>query len=179
LKKKFCSFKDAKKYVHTLKIYSQKEWRIFCKENKIPSYIPKSPDSSYKNEFKGWGDWLGTGRMASFNLNFLSFEDAKTFVLQLKLKNHNEWIKYCKSGNKPDDIPTTPWRIYKNKGWISFGDWLGTGTIAPQKRQYRSFEDARSFVHSLGFESRKDWDNYSKSNKKPTPRFIFLRDCNL
>ena len=31
------------------------------------------------------------------------------------------------------------------------GDWLGTGTIANQQKEYRSFEDAREFVHSLKF----------------------------
>ena len=40
---------------------------------------------------------------------------------------------------------------YKNKGWIGMGDWLGTGTIANQQKEYRSFEDAREFVHSLKF----------------------------
>ena len=30
----------------------------------------------------------------------------------------------------PLDIPTNPRVIYMNKGWVGFGDWLGTGRIA-------------------------------------------------
>jgi hypothetical protein len=42
-----------------------------------------------------------------------------------KLKSANEYRAYCKSGNKPDDIPTHPHIIYADSGWISWGDWLG------------------------------------------------------
>jgi hypothetical protein len=48
------------------------------------------------------------------------------------------------------------------------GDWLGTGTVASFLRQYRSFEEARNFVRSLGVKSRSDWQGYCKSGKKPT-----------
>ena len=47
------------------------------------------------------------------------------------------------------------------------GDWLGTGTIAARLRQYRSFKEARAFVHSLGLKSRTEWRAYCKSGKKP------------
>jgi len=48
----------------------------------------------------------------------------------LKLKSRGEWEKYCKEGlpgklPKPADIPATPRRKYKNKGWVNWGDWLG------------------------------------------------------
>jgi len=98
---------------------------------------------------------------------FLSFEEAREFVQSLKLKNKNEWEKYYKSGNKPDDIPTGPGRYYKNKGWIGFGDWLGTGNIASWKRQYRPFEEAKSFVHTLGLKNQGEWIKYTKSGNKP------------
>jgi len=29
-------------------------------------------------------------------------------------------------GKKPDDIPDVPNQGYKNKGWVSWPDWLGT-----------------------------------------------------
>ena len=44
---------------------------------------------------------------------FRSFKNARAFVYALKLKNQREWIQYTKSGNKPDDIPTAPWDVYK------------------------------------------------------------------
>ena len=47
------------------------------------------------------------------------------------------------------------------------GDWLGTGTVAFDLRQYRSFKKARAFVHRLGLKSETEWRDYCKSGKKP------------
>ena len=44
---------------------------------------------------------------------FKDFESARDFVRKLKLKSKEEWIEYCKSGKKPDDIPSDPWDVYK------------------------------------------------------------------
>ena len=44
---------------------------------------------------------------------FRSFTSARRFVHKLKLKNQKEWGEYCKSGDKPEDIPATPWNVYK------------------------------------------------------------------
>ena len=32
--------------------------------------------------------------------------------MKLNLKSGTEWKEYCKSGNKPDDIPAQPWLVY-------------------------------------------------------------------
>ena len=47
------------------------------------------------------------------------------------------------------------------------GDWLGTGTVAPNLRKYRSFVEARAFARSLGLNSAKEWRTYCKSDKRP------------
>ena len=47
------------------------------------------------------------------------------------------------------------------------GDWLGTGRVANQLRQYRTFEQAREFVHTLGLHSVWEWEQYCKSGIKP------------
>ncbi len=61
---------------------------------------------------------------------FLPFVQARVHVRSLKLKSISEWRKYCKSGRKPTNIPSNPDKKYKDQGWISFGDWLGTARIA-------------------------------------------------
>ena len=43
----------------------------------------------------------------------LPFEEAREFVRSLGLNGIKEWTEYCKSGNKPDDIPSAPWNVYK------------------------------------------------------------------
>ena len=56
--------------------------------------------------------------------------------------------------------------IIKKNGY-QWGDWLGTGTVAPQKKQFMQFEEAREFVRSLHLKSTDEWDEYCKSGKKP------------
>lgn len=83
------------------------------------------------------------------------------------MKSVSEWKDFCKSGKKPSDIPNNPDQYYKNKGWEGFGEWLGTGTIAPHKMQFKPFSEARKFVHSLNLKSSTEWSEYSKSQKRP------------
>jgi len=166
--RQYRSFDDARAFVHGLGLKSQAEWRAYCKSGKKPDDIPADPHHTYANEgWAGYGDWLGTG-FVSFRMRQLrSFADARAFVRGLGLKSHLEWSAYCKSGKKPDDIPAAPHLTYANEGWAGYGDWLGTGTIAARLRQYRSFDDARAFVHGLGLKSVAEWWAYCKSGKKP------------
>lgn len=66
------------------------------------------------------------------------FEEARNFARSLGLKSWNEWNAWCKSDNRPQDIPTGPNVIYRQE-WKGWGDWLGTGNIAPADREYWPF----------------------------------------
>jgi len=146
---------------------SRTEWENYTASGKKPKNIPSNPRPIYLKDWTSWGDFLGTGSIAPINRIYRSFEEARIFVRALNLKNQKEWFEYCKSGKLPNDIPIVPGRTYKNKGWKSFGDWLGTGMIANQLRQYRSFAEARRYVHSLGFKTHQQWKEYCNSGKKP------------
>jgi len=113
------------------------------------------------------GDWLGTGRIATHNMKFRTFKDARVHVHKLNLKSGVEWVNYTKSGKKPDDIPAGPESVYKDKGWKGMGDWIGTGRIANQDKKFRTFKDARAYVHKLNLKSVKEWKNYNRSGEKP------------
>jgi len=162
----FLSFEDAKKITHSLNLKSQTEWFEYCKSSKKHEDMPVKPQNTYKKQWTSWGDWLGTGRVADQNKEFRSFEDAREFAKILKLKNREEWVKYCKSGKKPNDIPLAVWITYK-KQWMGMGDFLGTGTIATQDRVYRQFNEAKKFIQSLGIKNNDEWIKYCKSGKKP------------
>jgi hypothetical protein len=159
-------FEDAKAYVQNLKLKNYTEWTVYRKSRKRPIDIPSAPNNTYKNYWKGYGDWLGTGTIAPFKRKYRNFEQARNFVHTLRLKNRDEWDRYCKSGKKPDDIPANPAGVYKNY-WKGIGDWLGTGYIATQSRKYRSFRKGREYVRSLNLENQNEWDRYCKSGKKP------------
>jgi hypothetical protein len=130
--------------------------------------MPFNPDKTYKNKgWKGFGDWLGTGSVATQDMKFLPFEQAKEFVRTLGLKDVREWEEYRRSGERPKNIPSSPNEVYKDEGWISWGDWLCTGRIGNLKMEFSSFEQAREFVRTLGLRTWNKWTEYRKSDKKP------------
>ena len=115
------------------------------------------------------GDWLGTGYIATHQREYRSFNEAREFARSLDLRNGDEWTEFCKGnlpdkGSLPQDIPAGPYRVYAEKGWQGFGDWLGTGNIAPRYHEYRSFNNAREFARSLGLKSGAEWSEFCNGN---------------
>ena len=152
-KKQWRPFEEAREFVQKLGLKDGKDYKRYYESGKVPDDIPKCPWAVYSKEWKGMGDFLGTGFVAAKYKKFRPFTETRKFVRKLGLKNLAEWRKYCKLAEKPDDIPSDPAGVYKNKGWKNLGDWLGTGMIAYQNREYKSFEDARKFVRSLKLKS--------------------------
>ncbi|MFN5183970.1 MAG: DEAD/DEAH box helicase family protein [Bacteroidota bacterium] len=164
-KKEFMSYNEAKKIVRLQKIKSNKEWREFCKSPLRPTNLPVAVERFYMREWNGWADFLGTKNFKKFN--YLPFSEAKKFVQKLGLKTGKEWQSYCKSGKKPSNIPGKPERVYSKSGWVNIGDFLGTGNISNQKREYMKFEELKKYLKPLKLLSKKDWFNFIHSGKKP------------
>ena len=97
---------------------------------------------------------------------FKSFKNAREYVQGLQLKNEREWILFCKSNKKPHDIPSVPRKHY-TKEWKGLGDWLGTYTIAPQKKKFRAFRSARRFARELKLRNHLEWVQYYKTHTLP------------
>ena len=68
--------------------------------------------------------------------SFLEFNLAREYVRSLGIPSVGKWVEYYKSGLRPSYIPSNPNLVYKNKGWISYMDWLGTKNIQGQLREY-------------------------------------------
>ena len=92
--------------MHSLKLKGLKDWWVYCKSGKRPANIPASPHESYKDEWKGYPDWLGTKRIRP--TSFLPFEEAREFARTLNIKKMIEWNIFAQSDKKPIDIPTNP-----------------------------------------------------------------------
>jgi len=167
MKKKWRSFEEARKFARSLKLTHEREWNNFCKSEKLPYDIPKTPRYIYKDKWKGTGEWLGTGRIANQLLNFLLYKEARKFAHTLNLENKKDWKKFVKAKKHPKDIPTDPQSSYKNKGWTDWGDFLGTGNIASYNRKYKSYKLARKYVISLKIDSKGNWAKYTQSGKLP------------
>jgi hypothetical protein len=47
--------------------------------------------------------------------------------------------------------------VYKDSGWLGWGDFLGTGNLARHLIKYRPFHEARAFARSLGLANVAAW----------------------
>ena len=163
----YLDFEEARDFVRKLNLKSTTEWKEFSKKDR-PLNIPSNPHNSYKR--KGWinyGDWLGTFRISDNKREYLNFTEAKKIIHSFNFKSFNEYKIAYEKGLIQKDIPKYPNQTYKNKGWISMGDWLGNDNIASTKREYLDFEEARDFVRKLDLKTQKEWFDYCKSGKKP------------
>jgi len=168
MKKRFRTYESARIFARKLKLKNRKGWKEFKKTNQLPENIPKDPQSAYKNKgWISWGDFLGTGNIRLTDSTFKTFQEARKFAQSLKLKNVEAWRNFLKLKNKPKDIPSDPRNAYMNKGWKGWGDFLGTGTIAPFNIKFRQFLEAREYIHSLRLQSQNEWNKYRSSGKKP------------
>src|SRR3989344_399421 len=146
-KQQFRDFESAREFVHQLKLKSYREWRKYLKSGKKPSDIPSSPYSVYAKEWKGYQDWLGNFETKSIYREFLPFEQAREFARKLGLRTEDEWREFRTSKKMPNNIPSEPRRVYKDK-WKSMPDWLGT-LSGSKYGKYLDFQEAKSYARSL------------------------------
>ena len=161
------NFRDARGFVRGLKLRNSQEWRAFSTSIHRPPDIPAAPERTYEHE--GWisfTDWIGKGFKNSTR-EYRMFENAREWAHGLKLTKEKEWRTLFKSGAVPYDIPSHPERQYKDKGWVSWGDFLGTGTVSMSRLNRLPYEDARSFVHSQNLKSAREWNDFTKTPKFP------------
>jgi superfamily II DNA or RNA helicase len=165
-------YNEAIEYVHKLNLTSQRAWQKYASSGLRPFDIPSDPWRAYnKNaEFKNWGEWLGTYTVADSkrSLNFLPFIEARIFARSLNLTSGVEWLNYHKEKKLPNNIPTHPESVYKNKGWIGMGDWLGTNRVANQFKSFTNYKNASKYAASLNLKSKLEWHSFLKSRKKPS-----------
>jgi len=130
------SFEKARAFVHALELKSKTEWGAYCRgdmpeKGTRPYDIPGNPHRAYKDKgWIHWPDWFGKSATGTpKNIEWRPFEEARAFMHALELKSQKEWRAYRRGdmpgkGIKPPDIPGNPHRVYKDKGWISWSDWV-------------------------------------------------------
>ncbi len=158
----FLNFKEAKIFVKQFNLKTVTDFYKAKKEKKILNEVPYHADQHYKDKWKGWKDFLGAEK-----------NDSKIITLNKK----EDWSQFIKTGNLPKDIPKDPRNVYKKDGF-SWGDFLDTGTIANQKRDFLNYNLAKKFASSLNLYFKKDWDKYVKNNVIPiniplTPQNVY------
>lgn len=142
------SYHEAKAWAQSQspKIAGVKGWKALKKAGGLPPGMPAWPQGAYK-EFESWGEFLGTGTLAAMRRVFRPYEEAKAWVRGQvpAITTKAQWQDMVKRIGVPADIPTDPRSHYKEQfeGW---GAFLGTGTIAPQRRIFLSYEELKIWI---------------------------------
>lgn len=117
--------------------------------------------SSRKEKLEALDGWLWSAN------EWLPFEEAREFARSLELKTASQWMQYSADGKLPENIPSSPQSTYAEDGWISFGDWLGTGSVSVGLRNYPPYEAARDIVRGFNLKTASDWKKFCRAGLKP------------
>jgi len=122
----YMPFEEARQFMREQCIPSRSKFFQWRKEN-LTKAIPQSPHRVYKNEWKGWNDFLGNNnKMTNMcKKSHRSLQEAIVWVHKLKIENQKDWFDYCKTNRQtmPEDIPSRPDLVYND--WLSWSHWLG------------------------------------------------------
>jgi hypothetical protein len=141
LAKDMLPFAVGRAYARKLKLKTQKEWYAWSKSGQRPSDIPAHPEKTYRDDgWVSWPDWLGNGKQ----YDMLPFAVGRAYARKLKLRSKKEWEAWSKSGQRPSNIPSSPFLTYRNDGWISYPDWLGYGSAGGGAAASRSSSSSSS-----------------------------------
>jgi hypothetical protein len=74
----------------------------------------------------------------------------------------------ARAGTLPQGLPRDPYAAYRNSGWQSSSDRLGSHpSTREKKRKKRPFTEVVDFARSLGLRSKTDWFRWAKSGNRP------------
>ncbi len=159
----YLSFEESKKWAHQSGIKTAKEWKIAKKKDNLPNGVPGHPQIVYLNNgWVNWADFLGTENHRE--IEYLNFEEAQKYVRDQNLKNTSEWKIWSKT-HRPFNIPGAPDAIYKEKGWISWADFLGADIN--QKGNKLDYDQAKAIIRPFKIRSSVSWREFVKSDQMP------------
>ena len=162
-------FEEAREYVRKLRLKNNRQWRDYSR-TKLANNLPSKPDLTYAMSWRGWGDWLGYIDNSQRFKDYPTYNEVKDMIKQYSIKNFDQWRLFAKSAKFPlGKMPKTPQNYFKDKGWISWGDFLETNSISPQKRKYMTYHEAKAFVNTLGLKSMGEYRAYCKGEYSHLP----------
>ena len=155
---------DAKKLVIKQGIKNAREYLEFKKNNEIFKDLPWVPERAYKNDgWTNWGDFLDT--KAYKKINYPNFFKLRDFIRKKNFQSYKEYLNYVRNlKNNTLDFYISPKvdRVYKNKGWISWGDFLGNDVVANFNKKFYSFEEFKKKCKENNISNSKDYRKYLK-----------------
>ena len=124
-RKDFMSYRQAQQFIKKQKVESKNHFEKWSSSKKRPDNFPSDPRSVYKEQWKNWGSFFGTGREWTQNKQFMSYNKAKQLIKKQKVKTKRQFESWSKSKKRPKDFPSNPNQSYKEK-WKGWKNFLGS-----------------------------------------------------
>lgn len=136
------SFEEAQDYARDLGLISQAEWNEWSDNGLRPVNIPSEPQHHYKKAgWQSWDVWLDTHIHTA--TTYLPFDEALMFARTLKLSGQDDYMAWCKSGKRPENIPVSPEQRYARSTYSPLCTCATLINIFPTSRKPR----ARASLH--------------------------------
>ena len=162
--KNWIPFEEAKALMRKKGITTRKQFRQWSKEGNRPDNFPSEPNIVYKDSgWKGYRDFLGSRRTRS--KIWMPFEEAKALMRAEGIETQKQFFQWSREGNRPDNFPSDPAKIYKDSGWKGFGDFLGSGRT--RSKNWIPFEEAKAFIQTEGIETARQFEQWSREGNRP------------
>jgi len=140
-------------------VQNVKEWKECIRDGLIPNFIPKCPKKVFP-EMKNWGEVFRTGKVHNIELtkDYLNYIDAKKYVSTFKFRGKSDWV-YRYHEVDYNILPKKPNRYYSKRGWMGWGDFLGTGNIKNNDKWkvIVSYEECKKFAKINDIKTQKEW----------------------
>ena len=164
--REYREFNKAVEWARTLNLNSEKEWREYKKNNKLPVDIPRTPQGTYgkKNQWLGFSHWLGYKSIAKPEIT-KSFNHYRKTARKLNLSSRREWHTLYKNGKLPNEINySSPDKKFKE--WISWSDFLGSGAVSGRKKHSMmiSYKKLQKLAINSGLKTAREYYDYVKDN---------------
>jgi hypothetical protein len=118
----------------------------FNEKYKNDTKLVRNPNRYYKDKgWRSWFDFLGKEKRKN---PYKTYQEAKEVVKKLGIKTQTEYHKRYQEDPK---LRYKPEVTYKNKGWVSWYDYLGL------IRPYKTYKEAKEAVRKLKIKSNKEY----------------------
>lgn len=160
-KENWASYEEASKWGQQNKIKGAREW--YRLGEKRPFNMPASPETTYKEQWVNWPEFLKNGQRSLGSL--VSYEEASLWAKNNGIKTGVQWVAFK---DKPNNIPSYPRDVYIEQ-WVGWADFLGVepyrGT-KPMKKITRK----RVIDRKFNFVSYLECQKWAKDNNVTTSK---------
>ena len=145
MEKRHFTYEEAQDIVLKKGIQSVGEYRSIYKELGLPA----SPQVYFKN--KGWISWPIF--LCKKRKEYPSYKQIQRIVQEEGIKSQLEYKSKCKELG----LPAKPYKVYADKGWTNWYDFLGKSSPS-----YPSYEEAKNIIQKRGVNTQKEYNSIYK-----------------